>query len=72
MKRYWALISTVLLISLAGCSTTKVMPWERGNLAKRVMVRDGGQHAALEQHAYSSKETTAGGYSVGAGGCGCN
>lgn len=51
----------------------KVTPWQRGNLAKRVMVRDAtSAQAALEQHAYSAKEATAGGYGIGAGGCGCN
>lgn len=62
-----------LVFQLVGCTITKVSPWQRGNLAKRVMVRDGSAaQAALEQHAYSSKEGTAGGYGTGAGGCGCN
>lgn len=58
---------------LAGCSITPVDATERGNLAQEVMLRDGGvMHAGLEQHMYASKESTAGGYSVGGGGCGCN
>lgn len=63
----------VMLSSLTGCTMEKVAPWQRGNLAKRVMVRDATPaQAALDQHAYSAKEATAGGYGIGAGGCGCN
>ncbi len=63
----------LVALSLTGCAMEKVAPWQRGNLAKRVMVRDAtAAQAALEQHAYSSKEATAGGYGIGAGGCGCN
>lgn len=67
-------LSYLLVMGLGGCAlVSKVSPWERGNLAKKVMIRDGGsQHAALEQHTYSSKEGSAGGYGLGAGGCGCN
>lgn len=70
------IIGVLLLLvslSLAGCTFEKVRPWERGRLANPVMVRDANPaQALLEQHTYSSKETTAGGYSAGAGGCGCN
>ncbi|MDX1693328.1 MAG: DUF4266 domain-containing protein [Ketobacteraceae bacterium] len=58
---------------VSGCSYEKVRPWERGRLANPVMIRDANPaQALLEQHTYSSKETTSGGYSAGAGGCGCN
>ena len=67
------LVVVNLVVHLAACSITPVSPWQRGNLAKKQMVRDsGGLHNALEQHTYASKEGTAGGYSVGGGGCGCN
>lgn len=69
-------IITVTLFSLSsisGCTYQKVNVWQRGHLANPVMVRDAsGAQAALEQHAYSAKEATAGGYTTGAGGCGCN
>ena len=69
-------VPIVVLLSLSqltGCSTPTVNPWEKGNLAKKVMQRNpDAQHAALEQHTYTSKEATGGGYSVGGGGCGCN
>ena len=58
---------------LGACAAEPVAPWQRGNLAKKAMVRDAiGLHSALEQHTYASKEGTSGGYSVGGGGCGCN
>lgn len=66
-------ISTLVVALLGACSVTPVSAWQRGNLAKKQMVRDAaGLHSALEQHTYASKEGTAGGYSVGGGGCGCN
>ena len=65
--------SIILLGALPGCTYEPVKVWQRGQLANPVMVRDPdvGQ-AALEQHVYSSKESTSGGYSTGAGGCGCS
>ncbi len=75
MKAISLMLKLAVIMSvtvLAGCTVNKVAPWERGNLAKQVMVRGGSQHMGLEQHFYASKETTSGGYSVGAGGCGCN
>lgn len=60
-------------LAFSGCSSMQVAAWEKGNLAKPVMVRDtNAHHAGLEQHTYMSKEATEGGYSLGAGGCGCN
>jgi hypothetical protein len=60
-------------LSLVACAAEPVSAWQRGNLAKKQMVRDSSPlHSALEQHSYSSKEGTSGGYSVGGGGCGCN
>ena len=60
-------------LNLVGCAHETVKPWQRGRLANPVMIRDANPaQATLEQHTYSSKEATAGGYSTGAGGCGCN
>jgi hypothetical protein len=73
MKPIAALAALPLLAALGGCAIVKVDATERGNLAKDVMQRDNSlHHAALEQHRYASKETTAGGAGVGGGGCGCN
>ena len=61
------------LSSISGCTYQKVNVWQRAHLANPVMVRDASSaQASLEQHAYSAKEATAGGYTTGAGGCGCN
>lgn len=66
----FALISTSML---SGCTVEKVRVWQRGHLANPVMIRDrSSAQATLEQHTYSAKESTAGGYGTGAGGCGCN
>lgn len=72
-------ITTVAVVVLTGlvsaCSFNPepVKPWQRGNFAKEVMKqRPHGLQAGFEEHAYSSKEGTAGGYGLGAGGCGCN
>lgn len=69
----------LLVVALAGsamasgCAWAPVGPAERESLAQPVMQRDG--HAlgvALEWHRYASKESTAGGYGLAGGGCGCN
>ncbi|MBL4868212.1 MAG: DUF4266 domain-containing protein [Pseudomonadales bacterium] len=66
----WVLL---YIATLSGCTIEKVSAWQRGNLANPVMTRDrSSAQAAFEQHAYSAKESTPGGYATGAGGCGCN
>lgn len=61
------------LISACSFNPEPVKPWQRGNFAKEVMKqKPHGLQAGFEEHAYSSKEGTAGGYGLGAGGCGCN
>ncbi|MCG8668504.1 MAG: DUF4266 domain-containing protein [Pseudomonadales bacterium] len=63
----------LIAVSISSCAIEPVKPWQRGRLANPVMVRDANPaQAVLEQHTYSSKEATSGGYSTGAGGCGCN
>ena len=72
-KHLTLIVMTFLILTTSGCSYQKVQAWERGNLANPVMLRDSNaSQAILEQHTYSAKESTAGGYSTGAGGCGCN
>lgn len=71
------LLAVSLCLLFSGCQNlkliAKVEPWERGNLAKDVMIREASDHqAALESHVYASKEGTMGGFGVGGGGCGCN
>ena len=58
---------------LGACASETVKPWERGNLAKDVMLKSGSaQHAAFEAHRYLSKESNAGSSDMSGGGCGCN
>lgn len=59
------------VLALGGCATTQ--PWEREDLARRVMDMDGDVDAnALRQHVLSVREGTSGGLGGGGGGCGCN
>lgn len=63
----------LLVITLSGCSSAGVKPWERGNLAKSSMTFGSESMIdATDDHVYFSKEGTSGGRSFGAGGCGCN
>jgi len=63
----------VLSISLTGCSSLGVEPWERDLLAKDEMALSSAPlDAALDDHIYFSKEASSGGRSFGGGGCGCN
>jgi hypothetical protein len=63
----------MLLISLAGCSSMGVEPWERDVLAKDEMqlIAD-PLEVAIDEHIYFSKEASSGGRGFGGGGCGCN
>lgn len=63
----------VLLLSLAGCSSWGVQPWERDVLARPEMQLDPSPlDSYLDEHIYYSRESSAGGQGVGGGGCGCN
>lgn len=67
------LIALALSLSVTGCSSSGVKPWERGNLAKSSMTFGADSMIeTIEDHIHFSKEATSGGRSFGAGGCGCN
>ncbi|HWO27117.1 MAG TPA: DUF4266 domain-containing protein [Kofleriaceae bacterium] len=68
VPRAWlALVITALA---AGCG---VRANQRGQLAKPKMQFNPAPEATqLEQHVYSYREGSAGGYDAGGGGCGCN
>ena len=67
------LIVLVCVLMLAGCSVSKVEPWDRQYLARPEMAWDAhSSSAAYQAHVYFSKEASSGGASAGAGGCGCN
>jgi len=67
------LTTSLLIISLSGCSTIGVQPWQRDLLAKKEMALNSAPlDSALDDHIYFSKEASSGGRSFGGGGCGCN
>ncbi|MDB6133942.1 MAG: lipoprotein [Verrucomicrobiales bacterium] len=69
------LLPLILLLPLGGCShaLVRVKPYERGNLAKPVMLESMDPlQTAMTEHAYFSREAGFGGGGVGGGGCGCN
>jgi len=61
-------------VVLGGCAAwAPPQAWEKGHLARPEMTMGGDPLAErYVQHIYTSKETAAGGYGVGGGGCGCN
>lgn len=60
-----------LVLGLSGC--TRVKPYQRELLAKRIMALDPSPEATLlEQHVFQYREGSAGGYGGSGGGCGCN
>lgn len=62
-----------LLLTLGGCSSLGVEPWQRDVLSRPDM-QFGAQDltATFAQHFYFSKEASAGGQGFAGGGCGCN
>ncbi len=72
MIRKTMLIALVAM-TVGGCSSMGVEPWERDVLARDEMqlVVD-PLEAATDDHIYFSKEASSGGRSFGGGGCGCN
>lgn len=66
MKRALALI----LLLATGCG---VKVYQRGKLAKtKMQFNPRPDETELEQHVYSYREGSTGGYDGGGGGCGCN
>lgn len=70
-----ALLLAIVACGLSACSPqlVRVKPYERGILAKSIMVNDHDSlRKAMTEHAYFSREEGFGGGGVGGGGCGCN
>ena len=71
MGRFACLCILGWLLITVGCAGTQA--WERGYLAERKMqLNDDPEATLLEQHVYSYREGSAGGYGSSGGGCGCN
>lgn len=68
------LLLLVTFAALAACATLDPpKPWEKGQLARPDMQFDPDPlEARMNQHVYTSKEGSSGGYGIGGGGCGCN
>lgn len=65
------LIAVLLLAT--GCSMSAPKPWQKGVLARPEMTMAADPlEQKLNEHTYSSKEASSGGFGVGGGGCGCN
>ncbi|GGI86287.1 hypothetical protein GCM10007978_25060 [Shewanella hanedai] len=72
-SRITYIASLFLMLTLSGCSTLGVQPWERDQFAREDMALDNEKlDLTLDDHIYFSKEGTSGGRSQGGGGCGCN
>lgn len=74
MKYLYSITIIVFLpIALSACSTTKVNPWERDNLARPEMSWEpDAVHASFKNHTYFSKEAATDRVSTSGSGCGCN
>jgi hypothetical protein len=71
----WSLrmAAITLMLTLAGCASLGVKPWQRDVLSRQDMRPDGSKlDNAIDEHLYFSKEASSGGRSFGGGGCGCN
>ncbi len=76
-QRLSIILTSLALLTLTGCAQLSVEPWvqpyERQNLADRIMRTDrhpiANQHVA---HVYEARESARGSEGVGGGGCGCN
>lgn len=67
------LLLLLCLLSLAGCATQPVAPWQRGRLAEpRMAFEPDPSLAAFRQHMFASKEAASARLSAAGGGCGCN
>ena len=73
MHRKELFLAVILGVSLSGCASMGVEPWERDVLAKEEMqLTTDSIEAATDDHIYFSKEASSGGRGFGGGGCGCN
>ncbi len=60
-------------MTMGGCASVGVKPWERDILARPGMTPgDDIVTSSLDEHIYFSKEASTGGLGSGGGGCGCN
>lgn len=67
------LLLATAILTLSGCSSMGVEPWDRDLLAKPEMaINSSPLDQTIDDHIYFSKEASSGGRSFAGGGCGCN
>lgn len=72
-SRLTPILICLLAAMLSACATKPVQPWERARLARWDMRWDPDPaQAALNDHAWFSKEGSSGRVGAAGGGCGCN
>jgi len=73
MSRLSLGVAILVVVTVTGCSSLGVKPWQRDVLAREEMQLDSDPlDAAIDDHMYFSKEASSGGRSFAGGGCGCN
>ncbi len=71
MNRYVLVIA--LFITLQGCSSLGVKPWQKATLANdEMLITADALDLSFDEHIYFSKEASSGGQGFSGGGCGCN
>ncbi|MCX7072590.1 MAG: DUF4266 domain-containing protein [Gammaproteobacteria bacterium] len=74
MNRAWVVLITIAAGAAgSGCAMQAPKPWQKGVLAKPEMTMAGDMlELKFNDHTWTSKEASFGGFGVGGGGCGCN
>lgn len=68
-----AYLFPLIILTVSGCESMGVEPWERDILSKDEMqLTVDPVEAGIDDHIYFSKEASSGGRGFGGGGCGCN
>ncbi len=67
----WIFVVCLGAVTLGGCTSLGVKPWQR-DLQAREDMRPDELDAAIDDHIYFSKEASSGGRGFAGGGCGCN
>lgn len=67
------IFSIFVLVCFSSC-VRDVKPWQKATLAERKMQLGGGDAMIkkVNEHVFTSKESSFGGNGIGGGGCGCN
>ncbi|PHS13587.1 MAG: hypothetical protein COA86_17200 [Kangiella sp.] len=73
IKKSRLIILLTVILTVSGCASMGVDPWDRDLLAKSSMaINSSPLDQSIDDHIYFSKEAASGGRSFAGGGCGCN